>query len=288
MSFFDRLRPKWNHSDPAIREQAISGLEDQKQLAKIVGDDPSEAVRLAAVGRLTDQGVLEQLAGGKTSLALPAMKRLTDPKVILRMAVDAELGVVREMAVDRIEDGAALNRIAASDPDARVRLRARTRSPWPNPTRDFLQKRLSALSVAPAPPEFPPEFCGTLEEVCGALVGDGRFRINGGVEQGEPVGAAVRDQTTVPFSGSTNGTVPDVESCAQFLAFKRGASGEPETTGAAKAYYQVTVWRTDQNVFQCCAREKSIAVTNDAVVWSRSSSGTAHAGRGAATTVGAE
>src|ERR1043166_983151 len=104
MNFFDRLRPKWKNSDPAIRRQGVLALDDQEVLERIVDSDPSEEVRLAAVERLTDQPTLARLARGTSSLAIPAMKRLSDRTLIHTVAQSAELREVREMAVDRIED----------------------------------------------------------------------------------------------------------------------------------------------------------------------------------------
>src|SRR5262245_20578567 len=112
MSFFDRLRPKWKHSDPTIRERGVASLTNQDVLESIVENDPSDAVRLAAVQALTDQDVLAKVARGSTPLAMPAMKKLSDKEVIARVAHSAEQRVVREMAVDLIDDSVTLHRIS--------------------------------------------------------------------------------------------------------------------------------------------------------------------------------
>lgn len=273
MSLFDRLRPKWNHSDPAVRAEAVRELDDQGVLEKIAHEDPCDAVRLAAVDRLKVQDVLGSIARGSTALAVPAMKKLTDRSEVVRTANIAEQSIVREMAVERIDDGAILHLIAASDPDARVRLKARTRSPFPDPTRDFIRRRLSNLRPAQRPSEVPAEFCGTLEEICTALIGDTRFKINGGVEHHDPADATAHDQTKAPFGGSADDGVAAPELSTQFLAFKRGERGEPAQAGVA-AYFQIKVWRTDENVYQCRTIEKLVDVSPDTVTWSRSSSGT--------------
>lgn len=274
MSLFDRLRPKWNHSDPAVREQAVRELDDQAVLEKIAHEDSCEAVRLAAVERLKVQDVLGSIARGSTALAVPAMKRLTDRSEVVRTANIAEQSIVREMAVERIDDGATLHRIAASDPDARVRLKARTRSPFPDPTRDFIRRRLSKLRPAPRPPDVPAEFSGKLEEVCAALIGDTRFKINGGIEHHDPAAATPHDQTKAPFGSSADDSVAAPELSTQFLAFKRGERGEPARTGVG-AFFQIRVWRTDRDVYEYCAFEKRVDVSPDTAKWSQISSGTA-------------
>lgn len=278
MSFLDRLRPKWNHSDPVVRKQAVADLDDQAVLEKIVAEDSDESVRLAAVGRLTDQELLSEIACGNTSLAVAALRRLTDRRQIVRTAQAAASGDVRVLAVERIEDGAVLHRIAASDPDARVRQKARTRSPWPDPARDHIRRRLAGLPVGAPTAEFAEACSGTLDAVCGALIGDGRFSINGAVEQHDEASVPVGDPTMAPFQNAP-GLSPAAETFAQFLAFKRGAGGEPTAKGPATDYFQIKVWRTEPDFYRCCIQEKRLETTHNALVWSRSSSGTAHPGR---------
>ncbi len=64
MSLFDRLRPSWKHSDPAIRLAAGRQLGDQAVLEALVENDPSEEVRRAALHVVTNQDFLASMSNG--------------------------------------------------------------------------------------------------------------------------------------------------------------------------------------------------------------------------------
>src|SRR5262245_28536806 len=121
MSLLEFLRPKWKHRDPAIREQAVRTMKDQQKLEGIVTDDDSEPVRLAAVSRITNETILARIACREDSVALAAMKRMTDRTLIADVSARSHSRVVRELAVDVLEDRIVLHRIAHSDTDHRVR-----------------------------------------------------------------------------------------------------------------------------------------------------------------------
>ena len=54
MKFQDLFLPRWQHSNPAIRQNAIARIKDPKLLAQIVEKDPDENVRKTAAERLND------------------------------------------------------------------------------------------------------------------------------------------------------------------------------------------------------------------------------------------
>lgn len=265
MSLFDRLRPKWQHSDPAVRQDGVRALQDQAILARVAMDEKVEAIRLAAIEKLTDQRVLGQLACGSESIAPAAMKRLTDRAQISTAALSAERADVRHLAVDRIDDSVLLHRIASSDRDPWIRAKARDKRMGPDQKRDFIRGELSKLRLAQSKARDVAEICGSLEDMCSALTGNGPFRVNGGV--------AAQEFESSPES--TTKTHAHEIDCAQFLAFK----GEPATRAAEAAnthvFYEIMVWRTEDDTFACRAEEKRRTVVQDAARWSRVSNGSA-------------
>jgi hypothetical protein len=86
MSLLDRLRPAWRHADPAVRQDAVPRLTDQKAIEEIIANDPSAEVRLAAVEVATNQALLVRLALAGDALSLAAAGRLTDPAAITQVA----------------------------------------------------------------------------------------------------------------------------------------------------------------------------------------------------------
>jgi hypothetical protein len=258
MSFFDRLRPKWKNADPLVREAAVRELNNESLLEKIAMEDPAERVRIAAVETIEDQYTLAQFARADTALAPIAMKRLTERAVLCDVAISSESRAVREMAIDRIDDPVVLHRIATSDTDARLRAKARIKRLGPDETRDYIRSELSKLKLAQRKAEQMAEFCGSLNDVCSALIGDGRFAINGGLAAEEST--AEKDESA------------EREACAQFLAFKREAA-EKQDAATSNIFYEIKVWRTDRDTFECTAEEKRLAIVQDAVVWSRVSNG---------------
>lgn len=272
MSFFDRFRAKWKSPDPAVREAAVASLDDHDVLEMLAESDPHEGVRRAAVEAMTDQESLARIARKEGSLAVAAMKRLSDPDQVKAIALTAESRAVRELAIEKIDDGVTLHRIATSDTDSGLRLKAKLKRMGPDQTRDYIRSELSKLQLASRKADEAAAFCGTLDDVCLALIGDTRFRINGGVEPEIPGLATVRDLQAAP-GGDASIETTRTEQRAQFLAFKRGPSGDPVDGSTSNVFFEINVWRTDQNTFVCRAEEKRLKITADAAEWSRISNG---------------
>lgn len=226
-------------------------------------DERVEAVRLAAVERLTDQRVLAQLAIGSEAIALAAMKRLTNRTHIHTAALSAERADVRLLAVDRIDDSVLLHRIATSDTDPWIRAKARNKRMGPDQKRDFIRSELSKLRLAQKKAQDVAEICGSLEDICSALTGNGPFRVNGGV--------ATREGEAMSESAErANATKNEF---AQFLALK----GEPDPKSPeaenTSVFYEIRVWRTENDTFAFRADEKRLTMVQDAARWSRVSNG---------------
>ncbi len=270
MSFFDRFRAKWKHPDPKVRLTAIPEVDDDSVLESLVDNDPDEAVRQAAVAAIKDQSRLARIASGMSPVALSAVGRLEDRRLLAKVAQAAESGAVREQAVERIDDGVTLHRISTSDTNARVRLKARSRRDGPDPVRDFIRTELSRLQTAAELVTTEGTFTGTLEEVTARLIGDLRFRINGWLDHDVPgVATVVALQDADRPASAATGVAPAAPCRARFLAFKRAETGETEEAFTANAYFEITVWRTDESRFTTAVEERNLKLTADAVVWSR-------------------
>jgi len=259
MSFLDRLRPKWQHSNPAIREQAIHGIRDQEILTRIACDDAAESVRLAAILKLTDQALLARIACGSDGLAVPAAKRVTDANQITTIAFNASLSEARRLAVDQITDNVALHRIATSDIDPWIRARARNKRLGPDAKRDFIRGELVKLRLAEQTARDVGEICGSLEDICEHLAGEGPFRINGGIDQNR--------ETNPLDEGRVN------SDRAQFLASRQEALNQAATEPGVNVYYEIIVWRSENNTYEFRKEEKRLAVTPDSSRWSQVSNG---------------
>ena len=247
MSLFDRLRPKWKHSDPAVRLEAVGVLEDQNVLESLAEHDSEQNVRAAAI------------------------RALSSPVVIARLALSAELASVRELAVERMDDRSLLRKIASSDPSPTVRACARSRCSDTHSAGAYFREILSKLPVAERKAEQAAEFCGTLDEVCKALSHDPRFFVNGDVASDDESGTAqLRDTTRVAWATATSHSE---RKFARFVAEPRPPTDSESVASGPVYFFHVKVWRTAENQFDLRAEEKQFSSTNDAVAWSRASSG---------------
>jgi hypothetical protein len=269
MSLLNLVRPKWKHSDPSIRAEAIRALTDQDQLEKIFDEDPAEEAKAAAVQALTDEDILVRIACTAATHAQPALERLKSPKKFARVALMAETRAIRELAVDHIDDGVLLHRISVCDTDAWIRLKARLKSLEPNQTRDVIRHYLSKLEIADDKAPDMAEFTGTRDEVCATLLRDRRFRINGGVDDNEPTTATISELDMTPAVAGGTAWTPAPKTWARFLAFKRGETGDAVEATRAKVYFEIMVWRTGEDAFAGCVEEKRLELTRNIAVWSR-------------------
>lgn len=149
------LKPRWQHRNPAIRERAVANFDldnaDHLQhLATLARDDTSDAVRQAAVSRLTDLKLLGHIQQHDTAAtvreaAAAQMQRLlagvaegapgfedrlrliglTDnAEALYFVALNAPEPACREAAVQRLEHGPTLGELALHGPDEPVRVKA--------------------------------------------------------------------------------------------------------------------------------------------------------------------
>jgi len=251
MSLLNAFRAKWKHPDPAVRENAVATLADQALLANLAENDDSENVRAAALKRLTDQSLLAQIAKGTGPLNARAAEALTDARALAGVARSAKSAEVRRLTVGRIEDRAALQLIATQDIDPGVRQLARTKTVVHNSLYDFLKSELSKLEIAERKAERVASLCGNLDDVCGALMKDGRFRINGvlGDETKVPPAAA-------PSAPPAEGSRAPGRTSVELLAGSHAPFGEANPAAMLEMYYHIKVSRLGQDEFDCSVEEK--------------------------------
>lgn len=257
MSLFDRFRPRWKHSDPNVRKEAAAALTDQTTLIEVFENDSSTEVRNAAFERIADQEFLTRLATGDGPVNLAAAQRLTDPIALAEVARSASSARVRAAAVDRIGDDQLLQRIASLDLDPEVRLRAKQRHEGPDKIRDYLKTTLSKLQVAQRKGDRVAEFCGTLDDVCGTLVANSRYRIN----------AVVSDPT---LSSADQNNPPDF-SCIELLAGRHDATEISAKDRVQRVVYRIKVWRQGENNFSGAVEERRYEMSSNALALSDSS-----------------
>ena len=148
-------KPKWLHSDPLVRLDAVRTLpaDDQTLLASLARTDADARVRRAAIKRLRDAPVLADLvqqesdAGVRSeaqdallhlvmgdqdpAAAAAALSGLSDTRLIVAAAKAARLEGVRRAALERITDARSLAVVAreAEDPDQRLAALGRIEDP---------------------------------------------------------------------------------------------------------------------------------------------------------------
>jgi hypothetical protein len=125
MGFLDKLKPapRWKHTDPAVRLEAVRELEDVAELAILAETDPDARVRRAAVPRTLDAEALGRVAA---SDADPETRdRAADRLTALAAGTDETAAVA---AVRALTDAKRLSVIARSDAAEAVRTEALART----------------------------------------------------------------------------------------------------------------------------------------------------------------
>jgi len=152
MALFDPLRPKWRHSDPAVRLEAVRRLEadEVETLVRIAREDDDVAVRRLCVKKLRSVEALVELVGSESDDSVrrlasekadsllvvqacaetdvdaggAALKRIVDQRALADVACEARLEPIRRAALERVTDGPVLGDIARKATEPGVRLDA--------------------------------------------------------------------------------------------------------------------------------------------------------------------
>ena len=72
MGIIDLFKPKWRHSDPAVRREAVEALDNQSSLITVAKSDPDPAIRQLALekidlSKLHDKTLVAQIIQGDSS-----------------------------------------------------------------------------------------------------------------------------------------------------------------------------------------------------------------------------
>ena len=153
MGFLDLFRPKWKHSDPAVRIEAVKEFtaeDDAGLLAQVVRQDSDARVRRTALKKIADPGLLDELAqrdpdeslrkdaadkavellvsaalqDSDEARALTAVGRISAQRTLADIAVRSSLESVRSAALQQISDDrcrAEVVRRGSSDSTLRTR-----------------------------------------------------------------------------------------------------------------------------------------------------------------------
>ena len=143
MALGDILRPKWKHSNPKIRLEAVTELtgQDSDKLAEIATTDEDPEIRLAAVARIDDQATLEQISAIDTdsdvldaltvkidqhlrstildssdvATCQPILERISSEDVLSSIALDTEHDDIRLATAKRIMCPTLLSRLTIAN-----------------------------------------------------------------------------------------------------------------------------------------------------------------------------
>lgn len=114
-----------NHEEALL---AVDRIENQAALKKVVLRARELDIKLKALGRITDQTILSEIAMDGRSQTSPyldfspdAAKRITDPDILLNLAQHADNPKVQEIATERIPSQAMLEQLAQTGPTSQGR-----------------------------------------------------------------------------------------------------------------------------------------------------------------------
>lgn len=93
MALFDMIKPKWKHSDPQVRLQAVKDIDDEKILEQIVKDDESIEIVYVAFNKIEDNSLRKSL-----------IKYIDDQNFLIYIAKNDDNDYVRREAIKKIED----------------------------------------------------------------------------------------------------------------------------------------------------------------------------------------
>ena len=147
MSFLDRLRPRWRHSDPDVRADVVRTMTDLARLGAIASKDADARVRRLATKRLDDPGLLDRLAqqdadalvrdaaterarevrvnvangAGPVADCEAALARLDDERSLAAVATTASHATVARAALDRVANDRVLREVVQHATSAEIR-----------------------------------------------------------------------------------------------------------------------------------------------------------------------
>lgn len=166
MGLLDLFRPRWKHSDPSVRAEAIKDFspDDLPRLAQVARHDSDPRIRRIALKKIADPDLLGEVAksdpdeglrrdaaekasellqavalsGENESRSIAAVARLATPRALVDVACKAALAAARKAAFERLSDDRSFAEVARRGGDSELRLRAVDRLSSPESLRDLL------------------------------------------------------------------------------------------------------------------------------------------------------
>ncbi len=108
MGLLNLFRPKWRHSNPDVRKQAISEIRDPHLLVDIIVSDGEWFVRHEAFSALRELGPDDASYGrlvresGDEEIRRKAVKQMTDESELERVAREDQYRYIRDAAEHRL------------------------------------------------------------------------------------------------------------------------------------------------------------------------------------------
>jgi len=129
MAFADWFRPRWRHSNPAIRILAVKTLTKPAILARVATCDADANVRRTAVEMLSNQAVLGEVAKADADEELRslALGQVTEATILADIVQKGKPGDTRAAALARLTDATLLGEVARGNDDAELRRTATLR-----------------------------------------------------------------------------------------------------------------------------------------------------------------
>ena len=135
------FKPKWQHTDPAVRKQALSDLTDEKVLVQIANNDSDRAVRLLALAKINspqqlaaflvseDSALRQQAQQQHLALLLPNqsisdLDQISNDNDLVNIATYTQDNELRLAAINKLGNDSIRLDIASNNPVAKVRMAA--------------------------------------------------------------------------------------------------------------------------------------------------------------------
>ncbi len=114
MALANLLQPRYRHSDPAVRREAVKRLGDEAALVRLASSDPDLEVRLLAVNRIGSQDGLVAVAvdGQYLESRLKAVRRISDPRTLAGIMRERKQPDLMMACFEGIRDQEVLSEIA--------------------------------------------------------------------------------------------------------------------------------------------------------------------------------
>ena len=119
MNILELFKPKWQHSDPFIREEGVRKLKDQELLTSIFENDDDQDIRQIALMKLENKRYVINVAENKeedVDIRATAVEKILDQDFIRRILINKdEEWELRRAAITNNQDKDLLKEIALND-----------------------------------------------------------------------------------------------------------------------------------------------------------------------------